>query len=659
MNKIISIIFIISILSFSAFAQTNKKADKQYDNLAYMSAVETYQKTGEPSDAQSIRQLANSYRLNGDYNAATTYYRQLMTQSPSSGDMLFYAQSLLATGKCDEAITWFKKYQEEAGEQATQRKFITDCSELDAFAKKSITVTPLSGANSELLDFAAVPFRDGVVFTSSRGEKQSCRDSWTGTGYTDMFVATLKEGKVEKVTPLNEETNQRFHDGVATFNKAGTVMYFTRNQANTGENSTRFLKIFSSKYRSGSWSDAEELPINGDNFSTCHPTLSADGRKLYFASDRTGGKGGMDIWVSELQNGKWASPKNLSAVNTSGNETFPYVNEQNIVFFASDGQKGMGGLDIFKLENNEVENLGTPLNSSYDDFAYAETLGDKAGYISSNRKGGQGGDDDIFQWQVTENQDLAKDKNLADAKNKPSEYDANAKPKTPEFPTTYKVRVIAIDAKNGQPLVQPLITIAGANRAPKPELRNNIEMEIFPNGQYTILAENDGYQAHTVSVSGIEMLKSPDYYLPLLKNNTPSFEGKVLKKGEIIIVNDIYYDYNKANIRSDASVGLKRLADVMLKYPTLEVELSSHTDSRGKTAYNNKLSQRRAEEAVTYLVSRGIATDRMKAKGYGERKLTNNCADGINCNEEEHQKNRRTEVRILRFDEEGVEIKKQ
>jgi outer membrane protein OmpA-like peptidoglycan-associated protein len=646
------ILLIANALYCNMQAQTNIKADKQYNNFAYMSAVETYQKNGEPSDAASLRQLANSYRLNGDYNAAVTYYQMLMSESPSTEDMLYFAQSLLASGNCEDAVRWFKKYATEAGEKAKQRSFITDCAEISTFSQRNIEVKPLAGINSDAIEFAAMPYRNGVVFTSTRGDRQTCRDSWTGTGYTDMFFANIKEDNVEKISDFNEATNQRYHDGTPTFNKAGTLMYFTRNQANMGEANTKFLKIYVSKYRSGAWSEGEELPFNGNNFSTCHPSLSLDGKRLYFASDRVGGKGGMDIWYADLQNGKWSAPKNLTEINTAGNEVFPHINGKNVLFFASDGQKGMGGLDIFSFEQNKIENMGTPINSSYDDFSYVEK-DSQSGFLSSNRKGGLGGDDDIYLWKMIENsqmEEVKKEKSVAAQENKVEVKD---------FPSTYKIKLIAIDAKNGQPLQLPLITVAGGNIVPRPELKNNLELEIYPNVSYTILVENEGFEPRTISVMGIEMLKSPDYYVPLLKKNTPSLEGKPLRKGEIIIINDIFYDYDKSNIRSDASIGLKRLADVMLKYPSLEVELSSHTDSRGRAVYNENLSQRRANEAVGYLVSRGIDAKRLIAKGYGERFLTNRCADGINCAEEEHQKNRRTEVKILKFEEEGVDIIKE
>lgn len=647
------ILFIINALYINSNAQTNVKADKQYNNFAYMSSVETYQKNGEPSDASSLRQLANSYRLNGDYNAAVTYYQMLMSGSPSSEDILHFAQSLLATGNCEDAVKWFKKYATEAGEKAQQRQFITDCAEISTFSNRNIEIKPLKGVNSEALEFSAVPFRNGIVFTSTRGERQTCRDAWTGTGYTDMFFAKVKEDAVEEIKDFNEETNQRYHDGTPSFNKAGTLMYFTRNQENTGDDKTRFLKIYVSKFRSGSWTDGEELPLNGNHFSTCHPSLSTDGKRLFFASDRVGGKGGMDIWYVDLQNGKWTSPKNLSEVNTAGNEIFPYINEKNTLYFASDGQKGMGGLDIFSFEQGKIENMGTPINSSFDDFSYIEK-NNNSGYLSSNRKGGLGGDDDIYIWNVSENTEIQEVK-----KEKSEATEITKADKPIEFQKSYKIKLIAIDAKNGQPLTQPMMTIAGGDNIPKPQLKNNIEIEIYPNAQYTILVENEGFEPKTITVSGIEMLKSPDFYIALLKKNTPSLEGKPLKKGEVIVVNDIYYDYDKSNIRSDASIGLKRLADVMLKYGSLEVELSSHTDSRGKAEYNERLSQRRADEAITYLVSRGIDPKRLIAKGYGERKLTNHCSDGINCSEEEHQKNRRTEVKILRFDEDGVDIIKE
>lgn len=655
----IGVAFLVSF-TLTINAQTSQKAEKQYENIAYSSAITSYNKTGEPQTKLALSQMANSFRLNGDYENAEVYFANLMKQSPDKEDVMYYAQTLLSNGKCEDAITWYKKYQEAANDN--NRTFISSCEEIALFPKKNVTIKSLGGANSDKSEFAALPFKGGVVLTSTQQDKSACKDNWTGEGFADMFYADFNEGDVSNLKQFGPELNMKYHDGAATFNKAGNIMYFTRTNP-TGKNSSnqRDLKIFISHYKNGNWSEAVEMPFNSNEFGSCHPTLSNDGKKLYFSSNRPGGSGGMDIWVSTLEYGRWSDPKNLGKeINTSGNEIFPYINDANILFFASNGHKGLGGLDIFSTENKEgiftnVQNIGTPFNTSMDDFSYAEKSGGESGFLSSNRKGGAGADD-IYFWKKSDNQPLIENNVAKKEDEKPVKLD-------------YKALILFIDAATGEEIKTPSVTIAGPNKAPKQEVQNNISLEIVPNGQYTIKGEMQGYLTNTLTLEGIDLVKTPVYKIPLTKNDTkianayemlnskPAFNGKPLKTGEVIEIQDIYYDYDKSNIRVDASAGLLRLAEVMLRYPTLEVELSSHTDSRGKTAYNQKLSQNRADEAVAYLISRGIAAKRMSAQGLGETHLTNNCGDGVPCTEEQHQRNRRTEVRVVKFEEEAVEIK--
>jgi outer membrane protein OmpA-like peptidoglycan-associated protein/tetratricopeptide (TPR) repeat protein len=652
-KSILFIYFIHLVFPFMLNAQTLKKAEKQFTNVAYAASIDTYNQVGEPQTRTALLQMANSYRLNGDYENAEYYYATLMTQSPDNEDVLHYAEVLLSNGKCTEAVKYFQQYQEKTTDK--NRSFITSCDDLKAFAKKNIDLSPLNGANSESAEFSAIPYKNGVVFTSNKQGKGVCQDKWTGNGYADMYFAELSGDGVNEAKPFGADLNLRYHDGSATFNKAGNVMYFTRtNPTGKNKNGQRDLKVFISYYKNGIWSEAVEMPFNSDEFTTCHPTLSADGKRLYFASNRPNGIGGMDIWSSRLENGRWSEPQNLGKeVNTSGNEIFPFINDQEELFFASNGHKGLGGLDIFSSKNDNgvfssVKNMGTPFNSSMDDFAYSEKSGSEAGYLSSNRKGGAGSDD-VYSWK--------KSANL------PSEEPTKVK-----VETVFQAKIIFIDAQDGSVLNTPSVTIAGPNKTPKQEVINNIDLEVVPSGQYTIKGEMPGFLSHTVTLEGIDLVKTPVYKIPLTKNETkvpnayemvnnkPALNGKTLKTGEVIELQDIYYDYNKANIRIDASAGLLRLAEVMLRYPSLEVELNSHTDSRGKSEYNMSLSQRRADEAVAYLVSRGISSKRMKARGFGESVITNGCVDGVNCNEEQHQRNRRTEVRVMKFEDESVEI---
>ncbi len=651
MKKSISTLYIAFLISSFSQAQTIEKAEKQYKNVAYTSTINTYSALGEPQSRTSLLQMANSYRLNGDYENAEYYYESLMGLDPEKEDVLHYAQVLLSNGKCEKAVSFYAQYQ--AKSKDAKRSFITSCDDLKAFSKKNIDIQELQGANTEFADFSAIPFKGGVVLTSTKKATNVCKDSWTGTAYSDLYYADVNENSINEIKPFGPELNMRYHDGTATFNRAGNVMYFSRtNPTGKNTNNQRDLKIFISHYKNGVWSDAVELPFNSDEFSNCHPTLSNDGKRLYFASNRDGGQGGMDLWLTRLENGRWSEPQNLGAeVNTSGNELFPFINEKEQLFFASNGHKGLGGLDIFSAENqngifSNIKNAGTPLNTSLDDFSYSEKSGGESGYISSNRKGGVGADD-IYVWK----------KNA----NTPENQEDNDENKI------VLAKIIYIDAENGAVLNNPFVTVSGPNVEPKMEQKNNFELPVVASGQYTLKGELAGYLPHTLTVEGIDLVKTPEYKIPLTKEKpapivvvstpeTPSFEGKTLKTGAVIELQDIYYDYNKANIRIDASAGLLRLAEVMITHPSLEVELSSHTDSRGKFDYNMDLSQRRASEAVAYLISRGISSKRMKARGYGEAMITNGCLDGKNCNEEEHQRNRRTEVRVLKFEEEGVKV---
>jgi outer membrane protein OmpA-like peptidoglycan-associated protein/tetratricopeptide (TPR) repeat protein len=654
MKKIIIYLSILAAVQTSD-AQTQQKAEKKFESIAFASSINAYQKLGEPETKTALSQMANSFRLNGDYENAEFYYTTLMKKDPDVEDILHYAQVLLSVGNCNEAIVWYQKYQAAAKDD--KRSFIQNCDEINHFTNKNIEISPLLALNSENSEFSAIPFKGGIVLTSTQQtQKGVCKDNWTGEGFSDLYYADIKENEVSNMKHFGAELNVKYHDGTATFNRAGNTMYFTRTNP-TGKNALnqRELKIFVSHYKNGSWSEAVEMPFNSNEYSSCHPTLSNDGKRIYFASNRPGGLGGMDIWVSNLEYGRWSEPKNLgAAVNTSGNEVFPYVNDKNTLYFSSNGHKGLGGLDIFSATMQEnifanVENMGKPLNSSFDDFSYSERFDGESGYFATNRKGGAGRDD-IYFWKKS------------DKVTPPAVVEKEVKKEKIEKPTVYKTKINIIDATTGNPLDAPTMTIAGPNLAPTPLVQNGVEIDIIPSGQYTIKGEMNGYLPHTFTVEGIDLLKSPSFAVPLFKNmtdmerpyemlnNRPILNGKTFKTGEVIEIQDIYYDYNQANIRIDASIGLKKLAEIMLRYPTLEVELSSHTDSRGKRDYNQKLSEKRATEAVAYLISRGIAKSRMTAKGYGEEKLSNECGDNVDCSEEQHQRNRRTEVRVTKFE---------
>jgi outer membrane protein OmpA-like peptidoglycan-associated protein len=583
-------------------------------------------------------------------------------------------------------------------------------------------------------------------------------------------------------------------------------MIFTRTgKKKSKDGDIKHLKIFQATGEATNWTEVEELPFCDIEFSTCHPTLSVDGQRLYFSSDRPGGFGGMDIYLSTKIGSKWSEPVNLGpTVNTAGNEIFPFISQKDKLFFASDGHKGIGGLDVFVVEksknSNEKswvnrKNIGKPLNSKKDDFGFYTNADETKGYISSNRPGGIGFDD-IYSWEKTEATGNKKKEDPFDPDpNNPNEIISDA--------TGTLSQIAVCDAKSGKRLANarvallksednwiayenesdlpiPLLTInpggdfgvkvkGGIVQADASFTTNALgvfDYYVESDKTYSFYAESDFYRPNRQQLTGAQIMENPDYCIPLTKracvqlkgavknknfpkyipgaeitlldkctgkitNLRTDFDGKfemciecnceydiIAKKlnfkegkatvstlnvpcnttivmntlieleldrldpnsgkitsdyvnqyltgdpdgnytvGQEITLNDIYYDFDKFDIRPDAAHDLDFLVLLMKEYPIMEIALSSHTDSRGKAKYNRWLSRKRAESAKKYLIRNGIAARRInQSLGFGESQPVNDCTDGVNCTEAEHQQNRRTVVKITRFDD-AIKIKK-
>ncbi|MEL7021830.1 MAG: hypothetical protein AAGK47_09485, partial [Bacteroidota bacterium] len=422
-----------------------KKADKLYESFSYMAAADLYNKLVADGKLSTdvMRKLANSYRLNSESEDAEFWYAQYIQETSDPNDYLYYAQALQSNDKCEDAIRWYRKY-EEATDDPT-RSYILDCTDLQTFKEnKGVEFVNLQNLNHGSLDYAATPYANGIVFTSTRGLPSAFRlqDKWTQDNFADLFFAQKKDfGKYEEPIPLRGKLNKKFHDGVATFNSAQNVMIFSRNsESGKGKGGILDLKLYEARNPQQFWVDSRENPIdlylktkmdgersfwmemgeldiNGDDFSTCHPALSPDGKRLYFASNRAGGYGGMDIWMSRNVDGTWQEPTNLGPIiNSSGNELFPFMSKDEKLYYASDGHLGLGGLDIFvgqKMRRTDEnswsirENLGTPFNTSKDDFGFTVNAEKTNGYFTSNRENGMG-EDDIYEWR-SDGLDLSED----------------------------------------------------------------------------------------------------------------------------------------------------------------------------------------------------------------------------------------------------------
>ena len=513
--------------------------------------------------------------------------------------------------------------------------------------------------------------------------------------------------------------NTKFCEGPATFTKDGSRVIFTRNnnKDNYRDSSGRVnrLKLYTATQTNGIWSKAEELPFNSNEFSNGHPALSSDrtgepDNLLYFASDRPGGFGGTDIYVSKWVNGNWSEPVNLGKdVNTNGYELFPFVDEKSNIYFASDGRPGLGGLDLFCAQlspdgqqGRVVRNLGEPLNSPQDDFGIV-TDGDRTtGYFSSNRKNG-GTDDDVYRF--------TREGSL--------------------YPCR-ELTLSIIDATSKLPLANATITMDNAASDKQKELKTDeegiVRICLNVDSDFKFLASREGYadnrvgfstkdlsddqpssleimldkpavsktatlrgrvltqtdhspiaNAKVVSVNECdgttqEATSGPDgayeftvqsgcaYALEAIKDNMGTSGAHIdkegvgvtdilmFRKGDVVKIDNIYYDLDKATIRPDAAAELDKVVALLAKYPAMTIEMRSHTDSRATAVYNKTLSSNRAKAAVAYLKAKGVAAKRVIAKGYGESALINKCKDGVTCPEEEHQQNRRTEIKILKLE---------
>ena len=739
MKKIILNIICLSLFAAAGFTQ-NKKSDSRdkYDNMAFAGFSKKADAESEEDDAVKAVKFGNSFELNGNSESAAIWYKKATEKGADAMASLKYAKALLESGDCSNAIAWHGKFMSKAtADEKGNRSFISDCGD---FQEQPIfgpvEVQPVAGVNSAFLDFAPIPMDGGIVFTSSRKKYGMIRhnDKWTDSDFTDLYFLKKGEEGNGQTKRFYGKINRKHHDGTAVF--VGDKMFFTRNNLRgEGAHEIIDLKIYQAIKTGDKWNDAAELPFNSDDFATCHPAVTADGKTMIFSSNRPGGQGGMDLWKSTFDGSTWSAPTNLGAdINSSDNEIFPFLDSKNRLFYSSDGWAGLGGLDLFVAENDGGAyggkvNLGTGLNSNKDDFGiYVSPEGD-SGYISSNRTGGMGGDD-IYEWTAP-NVPIEIEVMIVDAETqepietamvKVNEMEAGSTDAINNFKRSSasdglidfkgaKARSYAFDVEKAgyEPAsetvaVEKLDMEDGVYKIPMNRIKEvamdgivvdartgdkipgaAVEMKnLCDNTSKNITADANGKFDFVASVDcDYEIIANKTGYLVGSKTVTKSYTpGKIeiplavvpapsiavittrdgvpkggYSAGQIIVIRDIYYDFDKHYIRNpDASKDLAHLISVMQQFPSMTVELGSHTDSRGSDEYNRNLSQNRAEAAVKYIVSQGIGKDRITARGYGETTLTNRCANGVPCSKAEHQANRRTEVRVLSI-RGGVEVR--
>lgn len=408
-------IFIFAMLllaAMGAFSQSKnlQKADQLFDGNSYPAAIDAYLKAvdDEPTNAHAVTRLADCYRLTDDFRNALRWYAKAVKMKAIEPETWFhYGEVLMINRKYKEAIPWLEKYQAKVPQDDRVAEMIASCQNQEAFAAaKSLFIVRRLNINSEASDFGPAFLGKSVVFASSR-KRSLVKYNRTGESFLDFYVAPYN-GKPElgEVSLFRGALNTPVHEANACFTADGKEMYFTRNhlkkgQAAAGKDDIVQLALYHSEWVDGKWQNETLLPFNNDNYSCGHPALAPDGKHLYFVSNMPGGFGATDLYVVEKQDTGWGKPENLGQdINSKGNEMFPWVDAQGILYFASNGRGGVGGLDIFQVDPNpdvvgDSTNLGAPINSAYDDFGFI--LDQQAGvaFFTSNRLGGQG-DDDLY-----------------------------------------------------------------------------------------------------------------------------------------------------------------------------------------------------------------------------------------------------------------------
>jgi outer membrane protein OmpA-like peptidoglycan-associated protein/tetratricopeptide (TPR) repeat protein len=640
-NNILLLITIVNVFSFNCLAQKARvsSAEKKYDNYAYIDAIKTYKRVADKGykSADMFQKLGNSNYYNAKFDKAAKWYGELfaVTQDVEPEYYYRYAQSLRSIGENDKADEILEEFNQLSANDTRGILFIDNKNYLDKIKENSGRYqVENAGINSEYSDYGSAIYLNKIVFASARdtGSLAQRKHAWTNQYFTNLYMADLGDEMTPgRVMKFDKNVKSRFHESTPTFTKDGTTMYFTRNNFLNGKkgkdgNEITLIKIYKANFENGKWINITELPFDSDNYSMAHPVLSPDEKTLYFVSDMPGTLGQSDLFKVKINDdGSFGIPENLgNTINTEGRETFPFVTDENEIYFASDGHLGLGGLDIFVSKINpdgtfdEVQNIGTDANSPKDDFAYFIDTKTRRGFFSSNRDGGQGYDD-IYQFLETKK--LICEQEL---------YGEITDLATGEILTNAKIS-----------LLDDTLTLINTVYS---DQEGNYSIPVECGKRYSVRAAKEEYTTKEKIVTIIKENGKTHLPFALEKATCKVAVGDDL--GKCFGIKMIYFDFDKSDIRIEAALDLEKILDVMNQYPNMKLDIRSHTDSRGSFKYNEALSDRRAKSTIQWLIKNGVHKNRFVGKGYGENELINNCSDGVKCTEEEHQMNRRSEFII-------------
>jgi outer membrane protein OmpA-like peptidoglycan-associated protein/tetratricopeptide (TPR) repeat protein len=630
MKKILLIPLMLTFSIQLSVAQNLKRANLLFERRAYLNAAELFLNE-EPKTQEVLEKLADCYYFNTKMSEAETWYKILLQKYDANVNPTYlfrYSQALKGVKKFGEADKWFQKYLEKK-QMATAEKqeTLSFFEALNSGNKKPYSVHKVS-INSTFSDFGTAYFGDKVVFASTRNSGKLY--DWNNQPYLDLFQADVDENQdLKNVVPFAGSINTDMHESNAIFTKDGKTMYFTRNNSVSGKknrdkNKVTHLKIYKAQFVNNEWTNIAELPFNSNDYSVEHPALSPDEKQLYFASDMPGTIGSFDLFVVDINtDGTYGTPKNLGPkINTEMREQFPFVSSKNILYFASDGHFGLGGLDIFRSEITDESfskptNLSDIINSNLDDFAFVIDEKNEIGYFSSNRDGGAG-DDDIYRFTQKK---------------------------------IYEVHGLVQNKRTLELLPGTLVSIFDINDTLLSKMNVGEDayylFEVENNKTYKLVGTRNLYVPSEVEFS-TNSNGDIDKNIQMLMEMYTDVEKEIVVENDKtqIKINPIYFDFNKWNIRKDSALELNNVVNIMKKYPDMSIEIGAHTDARGSYKYNLELSKKRAISVMDYLISQGISENRLKSEGFGESQPLNHCTEPNMCTEKEYSINRRCEFVI-------------
>lgn len=702
-----------------------RRGDRLFKAFNFTGAIKAYEKhvKKNPTDVETIQKLATAHRLINNWPGAEEWYRVLNDlEAIESNDVFHYATALRSNQKYEESNKMFEEHYRLTNNPLSKSMILSDAEILDLLETAGVEVSILS-INSKGSDFGPVVYGDKLYFTSNRASVKSRKedDLWSSSGFLNMYMAdTTATGATKERQWMLKKINDRYHEGPAAFHPNGDI-YLTRtnykgtsSKANKGQEDIAKLGIYRlKKTGENTWSDVIEdgVSFNNIEYSVAHATFNEDGSIMYFTSDMPGGLGSSDVWKATWDGTTYSNPENLGAsVNTIGNDMFPYYKDGKL-YFSSTGWQNLGGLDIFvtNLDGREPKNIGAPINTSFDDFAMYIT-NETTGYFTSNRPGIGG--DDIYRYKNM----------LQQYKILVYDIETNEPLEGAEISTSAIKELLKTD-KSGEAIME-IYSKPAKDFAAKYEDYSQEKVSYNRDGYYATIGMKKpkvddhilqifvldyntkepieaaslklNQEFYTTNENGffskpIEVGESFDLfveketgdidlrYFPERTTFSANEKEKVtkvtvlLRKLELnkeFLIREIYYDLDDYSIREDAAGELNNLYKVMKEYPSLKIELRSHTDCRHSKSYNMNLSIKRAKSAMDYLIKYGISKDRMTYQGFGETMLVNDCACEADkpisqiglgnfrriedeqvkhCTEEQHQMNRRTTFMITDF----------